>query len=331
MSRQSAGAVGGWRPIESAPENTPVLVCDSFGVMCASYAVPPTLEDWWETVRNDDEPVKPNNEEYEEFLGSEPLGWVSYDPATGDVTFLTPTHWQPLPNPPPSLSGTEAQSDGAKDHSVDADDMMSEGVKSEEAPVRAAVGRGPNPYYTPTIMGAFRAHKETEYGAKLADEPFKLGNGDHSDEPHYTAMALEFRLFKAGVEWMEKFCDEHSSERYPALTSRPTTPEAQRGEGACPYPVLEGSGQCCRTKCTIEWRRPCDAQGGCLDRQTCGGCEEPVYQSDTIADLTAQLAARDALITKARDRFSDIAEMDWRSEGNWKKVALQALAEMEGK
>lgn len=76
--------------------------------------------------------------------------------------------------------------------------------------------RGPNPFYTPTIMAAFRAHKEAEYGAKMPDEVFKLGNGIHSDEPYYTSTAMEFRMFKAGAEWMERFCDANAAERYPA-------------------------------------------------------------------------------------------------------------------
>ena len=46
----------------------------------------------------------------------------------------------------------------------------------------------------------------------------------------------------------------------------------------CPYPVLQRAGRCCgATPCGVTWERPCDAQGGCIDRSTCGGCEEPVF------------------------------------------------------
>ena len=102
-----------------------------------------------------------------------------------------------------------------------------------------AEARGPNPYYTPTIMAAFKAYKEAVYGGKLGDEPFKLGSGEHSEEPYYTAMALEFRLFKAGAEWMDKFCAEHSAERYQhcladALSLHAEKPKPAR-EDAQPY------------------------------------------------------------------------------------------------
>ena len=64
---------------------------------------------------------------------------------------------------------------------------------------------GPNPYYTPTIMAAFRAYKEAKYGGKLPNDLFKLGKGNYSDEPYYTEMAMQFHLFKAGAEWIEGF------------------------------------------------------------------------------------------------------------------------------
>lgn len=53
----------------------------------------------------------------------------------------------------------------------------------------------------------------------------------------------------------------------------------------CKYPVIAGMHRCCGNKpCTLEWRRPCDDTGGCLDRATCGGCDEPVFPED--ADYT---------------------------------------------
>ncbi len=44
----------------------------------------------------------------------------------------------------------------------------------------------------------------------------------------------------------------------------------------CPWPVVKSSGLCCGTEpCSLEWERPCDAFGGCIDRSTCAGCDEP--------------------------------------------------------
>ena len=95
---------------------------------------------------------------------------------------------------------------------------------------------GPNPYYTPTIMAAFKEYKEEDYGGKLGDEPFRLGNGNHADEPYYGAMAEQFRLFKAGALWMEQFCAEHAAERYRALTR----PDPSLGGPHRPLPAPSG-------------------------------------------------------------------------------------------
>lgn len=46
----------------------------------------------------------------------------------------------------------------------------------------------------------FRQHVERQYGASMADEPFRRGSGQYAHEPHYTAMALRFRDFAAGYE-----------------------------------------------------------------------------------------------------------------------------------
>lgn len=49
----------------------------------------------------------------------------------------------------------------------------------------------------------------------------------------------------------------------------------------CRYPVIAGLGMCCGdTPCSVQWVRECDATGGCLDRQTCGGCDQPVFKGD---------------------------------------------------
>jgi hypothetical protein len=43
----------------------------------------------------------------------------------------------------------------------------------------------------------------------------------------------------------------------------------------CPYPGVLACGACCGySPCQLEWFRPCDAEGGCWDRATCGGCED---------------------------------------------------------
>lgn len=49
----------------------------------------------------------------------------------------------------------------------------------------------------------------------------------------------------------------------------------------CPWPVVKSSGLCCGTEpCSLEWERPCDAFGGCLDRSTCAGCDRPKIAAD---------------------------------------------------
>lgn len=46
----------------------------------------------------------------------------------------------------------------------------------------------------------------------------------------------------------------------------------------CEFPVVERTGGCCGTDpCSLEWEWPCEAEGGCLDRATCGGCATPVW------------------------------------------------------
>ena len=53
----------------------------------------------------------------------------------------------------------------------------------------------------------------------------------------------------------------------------PTQPEQ------CDFPVLADIGQCCGEQpCSVEIYYPCEAEGGCWDRSTCGGCGEPVYR-----------------------------------------------------
>lgn len=51
---------------------------------------------------------------------------------------------------------------------------------------------------------------------------------------------------------------------------------AEAGSRECPWPVVAGCGLCCLgDPCDLIFRWSCDAQGGCFDRSTCGGCDEP--------------------------------------------------------
>ncbi len=46
----------------------------------------------------------------------------------------------------------------------------------------------------------------------------------------------------------------------------------------CPYPAVDNAGMCCEhNPCDLEWYRPCDRVGGCWERSTCAGCDEPVW------------------------------------------------------
>jgi hypothetical protein len=97
----------GWnRDMEAAPINRPVLVWDGMEVDYATFAKPVSIEEWWECVRIDDEPDEPEDVDgYQAYLADEPEGWVSYDPATGDETYMTPVAWMPLPTPPETNEG----------------------------------------------------------------------------------------------------------------------------------------------------------------------------------------------------------------------------------
>lgn len=49
----------------------------------------------------------------------------------------------------------------------------------------------------------------------------------------------------------------------------------------CEWPVIHGMGQCCGdTPCSVQWVRPCSAEGGCWDRATCPGCDTPVFKGE---------------------------------------------------
>jgi hypothetical protein len=64
-------------------------------------------------------------------------------------------------------------------------------------------------------------------------------------------------------------------------------------DSPCPYPVIYNRGECCgETPCGITWERECDALGGCLDRSTCGGCEQPVYPTSHLIKRAFELATQ---------------------------------------
>lgn len=69
------------------------------------------------------------------------------------------------------------------------------------------------------------------------------------------------------------------------MTERECGPSVDETRALCGYPVIYDMGQCCgHIPCTLEWRRPCDAEGGCWDRSTCPGCEEPVWPATPPED-----------------------------------------------
>ena len=49
----------------------------------------------------------------------------------------------------------------------------------------------------------------------------------------------------------------------------------------CDWPVIQGMGICCgETPCSVRWVYACAGEGGCLDRSTCPGCQEPLFKGD---------------------------------------------------
>lgn len=61
--------------------------------------------------------------------------------------------------------------------------------------------------------------------------------------------------------------------------------EKMAEDAPCPYQVVYNQGICCgHDPCTLEWERPCEAEGGCWDRSTCPGCDVP-RRADTFTSL----------------------------------------------
>lgn len=77
-------------------------------------------------------------------------------------------------------------------------------------------------------------------------------------------------------------------------------PDNQRtvDDVTCSYPTLQKTGQCCgQSPCQLMTHRPCDAEGGCWDRATCGNCEQPAPTAmlyDEITRLTAIITQQQA-------------------------------------
>jgi hypothetical protein len=91
--------------------------------------------------------------------------------------------------------------------------------------------------------------------------------------------------FPSHAEALAYVCEQRSLLRADAVLAALATTVAQDQKElpeatmhVCHYPVLQRAGRCCGVNpCGVTWERPCDAQGGCIDRSTCGGCEEPVF------------------------------------------------------
>jgi len=62
--------------------------------------------------------------------------------------------------------------------------------------------------------------------------------------------------------------------------------------------MVKAAGMCCKSNpCCLEWERPCDAHGGCLDRSTCGDCAMPVVKDYSQTRHDAAAVAPPAVIT----------------------------------
>jgi hypothetical protein len=67
------------------------------------------------------------------------------------------------------------------------------------------------------------------------------------------------------------------------------------GDGPCQYPVVFDAGMCCgHDPCDVEWYRPCDKFGGCLDRATCGNCAVPLPADRAQHEAAIEAADRAA-------------------------------------
>lgn len=88
---------GKWEPIETAPmDGTTILVCDDFGVVAAAYDGPTSFEDFLLICQEGE-----GEKEWKEYLKENPgMGWVSFDPLTGDQMFMDPEAWMPFPLSP---------------------------------------------------------------------------------------------------------------------------------------------------------------------------------------------------------------------------------------
>ncbi|QRG06143.1 hypothetical protein EZH22_24665 [Xanthobacter dioxanivorans] len=93
-------AVSPWNfDMDAAPKDgTDLDLFDGIGVVQGAFTWPQSLEEWWETVGEEDE--VPDTEGYREYLEGEMFGWIGCETLSTDVLYLSPIAWRHRPSPP---------------------------------------------------------------------------------------------------------------------------------------------------------------------------------------------------------------------------------------
>jgi len=93
-------AVSPWNfDMDAAPKDgTDLDLFDGIGVVQGAFTWPQSLEEWWETVGEEDE--VPDTEGYQEYLEGEMFGWIGCETLSTDVLYLSPIAWRHRPSPP---------------------------------------------------------------------------------------------------------------------------------------------------------------------------------------------------------------------------------------